>query len=119
MAALDWQDRRRIELSSRRGAAIDDPAHAALAAERAQQSITRLYWGLVSGPVAAALLYTGITGGRTVRTVLGMLAALVFLVVAARLVVHHRARQRHLATADFDATREIAEHHRMTYRRRY
>jgi choline-glycine betaine transporter len=119
MAALDWQDRRRIELSSRRGTTIDDPTHAALAAERAQQSITRLYWGLVSGPVAAALLYTGVTGGSSVRTILGALVALMFVAVAARLVVHYHARQRHLTTADFDATRELAQHHRMTYRRRY
>ena len=119
MASLDWQDRRRIELSSRRNVAIDDPVHAALAAERAQRSITRLYGGLVSGPVAAVLLYSGITGDSAVPTAFGVVAALVFVWVAARLAIHHQARLRHLAVADLEAAREIAQAHRTTYRRRY
>jgi pyridoxine 5'-phosphate synthase PdxJ len=119
MASLDWQVRRRIELSSRRGVTVEDPTHAALAAERAQRSIIRLYWGLISGPIAAALLYTGLAGDSSVRSVVGALAAVVFVVVAARLVVHARARQRHLATADFEGIRAVAQTHRMTYRRRY
>ena len=119
MASLDWQDRRRIELSSRRSVTIEDPTHAALAAERAQRSIVRLYWGLISGPIAAALLYTGIAGDSSVRIIGGALAATVFVVVAARLVVHARARQQHLAAADCEGIRAVAQTHRTTYRRRY
>jgi hypothetical protein len=118
MASLDWQVRRRIELSSRRGVALEDPTHAALAAERAHQSIRSLYWGLVCGPIAAALVWMGTTSGSTVILVFAALAALLFAVIVARLVIHHRARARHLATADFDGIRQIALTHRTTYRRR-
>ena len=119
MASLDWQDRRRIELSSRRGAAFDDPTHAALAAERAHRSSVRVSWLLISGPVAAVLLWSGLTAGSSVRVGLGGFFAAIFAFAVARLVVNHGARTRHLATADFDALREIAQHHRYTYRRRY
>ena len=118
MASLDWQDRRRIELSSRRGVALENPTHAALAVERAHQSIRSLYWGLISGPIAAGLLWTGIVRPSTVSLVVGGLAALVFALVVGRLVIHHQARARHLPAADFDGTREIARTHRTTYRRR-
>jgi hypothetical protein len=119
MASLDWQDRRRIELSSRRDAAFDDPTHAALAAERAHRSSVRMYWLLISGPIAAALLWWGLTTGNSVYVGLGGFFAVIFAYTVTRLAVYHSARTRHLATADFEALREIAQRHRYTYRRRY
>jgi hypothetical protein len=119
MASLDWQDRRRIELSSRRGASFDDPTHAALAAERAHRSSVRVYWLLISGPIAAALLWWGLTAGSALRVGFGGFFAAIFAYTVARLAVYQSARTRHLATADFEALREIAQRHRYTYRRRY
>jgi Flp pilus assembly protein TadB len=119
MDALDWQVRRRIELSSRRGVALDDPAHAALAAEHARRSMASLSWRLLSGPIGALLLWWGITSRTLLIVVFGALWVLAFAVVLGRLVVHRRAHRRYLMTADFDALRKIAQKHRTTYRRRY
>lgn len=119
MDSLDWQDRRRIELSSRRGVALDDPAHAALAAEHARKSMASLYRRSVIGPVGALLLWWGITRGTLVILIFGALCLLVFAVVLGRLLIHRSARSRYLATADFEASRKIAHKHRTTYRRRY
>jgi hypothetical protein len=119
MDSLDWQDRRRIELSSRRGVALDDPAHAALAAEHARKSMASLSWRSVSGPVGALLLWWGITRENLMILIFGALCLLVFAVVLGRLLIHRNARRRYLATADFEASRKIAHKHRTTYRRRY
>lgn len=119
MASLDWQIRRRIELSNRGGATFDDPTHAALAAERAHRSSVRVYWLLISGPIAAALVWSGLTAGSSVRVGLGGFFAVIFAGTVILLAVYHSARSRHLATADFEALREIAQRHRYTYRRRY
>jgi hypothetical protein len=119
MASLHWQDRRRIELSSRRGVVFDDPTHAALAAERAHRLAARTYWFLISGPVAALLLWSGLQADSAVRVWFGGFFAVIFAYTLVLLVTYHGARTRHLATADFEALREIAEQHRYTYRRRY
>lgn len=119
MASLDWQDRRRIELSSRGGVTFDDPTHAALAAERAHRSSVGLYWTLLSGPVAMVLVWLGLSAGPPVLLWFGLFLALLFAFAVWTIVVRQRARVRHLATADFDALREIALKHRTTYRRRY
>ena len=120
MASLDWQDRRRIELASHRGDDLDDPIHAALAVERAHQFSVPLYWALlIVAPVAVYLLWSWSATGDVVRLGAGAVAALVALVLLARIIVYHRARVRHLAIADFDDTRAVALAHRTTYRRRY
>jgi hypothetical protein len=119
MASLDWQDRRRIELSSRRGVTFDDPTYAALAAERAHRLSVRTYWVLISGPIAAALLWSGLDVGSSVRVWFAGIFAVIFAFAMGLLATYHSARTRHLATADFEALREIAQQHRFTYRRRY
>jgi hypothetical protein len=119
MASLDWQARRRIELSPRRGVTFDDPAHAALAAERAHRSSVRTYWLLISGPIAAALLWSGLNADTATLLWLGGVFAVVFAFVVGLLFIYHSARTRYLAAADFEALREIAQQHRYTYRRRY
>ena len=119
MASLDWQDRRRIELASRRSASFEDPTHAALAAERAHRLSVRTYWFLISGPIAAALVWSGLNAGSSVRLWVGGVFAVIFAYAVILLAVYHSARSRHLATADFEALREIAQRHRYTYRRRY
>ena len=119
MASLDWQDRRRIELSSRRGVTLDDPAHAALAAERAHRMSARTYWLMLSGPIAALLLWSGFDTGSAVRVWFGSVCVAIFAVVVAMAYTYYGARTRHLATADFDALRDIAQLHRHTYRSRF
>ena len=118
MAALDWESRRRVELASHRGGLLDDPAHAALAAERGRRAIVRMCWGLVTAPVAALLLWLGLETGEMSPLWFGGFVALVFLIVLSRLLVYQRARSQHLMNADFDELRRIATQHRMTYRRR-
>jgi hypothetical protein len=118
MASLDWQDRRHVELSSKRGEHLDNPAHAALAAERARRASARLYWGLASGPIAAFLLVSALDTGSTWRLWFGGFWTLLFLIVVWTIASYQRGRSRHLANADFDALREVAQTHRTTYRRR-
>jgi hypothetical protein len=43
---------------------------------------------------------------------------LLFLIVVWTIASYQRGRSRHLANADFDALREVAQTHRTTYRRR-
>ena len=118
MASLDWQVRRRIELASSRGGQLDDPTHSALAAERARRVMMRMYWGLLSAPLAGYLLYTWLNTDNVVWLVFGGVWVLVLIGVVARLLIFQRARSQHLMDADFDGLRQIALKHRMTYRRR-
>lgn len=118
MASLDWQVRRRIELASQRGGLLDDPAHAALAAERGRHVIMRTCWGLLSAPLAAYLLWSWSETGSASMLGSGGFCALVFVIVVARIWTHQRARSQHLMNADFEDLRRIALNHRTTYRRR-
>jgi hypothetical protein len=118
MASLDWQVRRRIELASSRGGLLEDPAHAALAAERGRRGIVRMSWGLLTAPLAAYLLWSWLDTDNVSSLALGSLCVLVLAGVVARLVILQRVRSQHLMSADFDGLREIALKHRMTYRRR-
>lgn len=118
MASLDWQERRRVELSTRRGDGLASPVHAALAAERARRAMVRLYVGLASGPIAAVLLLSALDTGSAWRLWFGGFWAVVFLLVLWNISSYQRARSHHLDTADFDALRTLAHTHRATYRRR-
>lgn len=118
MASLDWEDRRRIELASHRGGSLDDPTHAALAAERGHQMAVRLYWGLVFAPLALYLLWSWLETGSTVQLWLAGFCALVLVFVVVRILVYQRVRSQHLSDADFEGLREVALKHRTTYRRR-
>lgn len=118
MAALDWQDRRAIERSSWRGGILDDPTHAALAAERARRASTQTSWALLFAPLAGWLLWTGLQSSSALRLWSGGFWAALFLVAVYRVVGYQRARSEHLMTADFDGLRDLAAAHRERYRRR-
>jgi len=118
MASLDWEDRRRIELASHRGGSLDDPAHAALAAERGHRVTVRLYWGLLFAPLALYLLWSWLETGGAAQLWLGGFCAVVLVFVVSRILVYQRMRSQHLQYADFEGLREVARKHRTTYRRR-
>lgn len=118
MASLGWEDRRRIELASHRGGSLDDPIYAALAAERGQRVVARMYWGLLFAPLGLYLLWSWLETGSPWQMWLGGFCALIFVIVAARILVYQRVRSQHLRDADFDGLRNMAQRHRTTYRRR-
>jgi hypothetical protein len=118
MASLEWENRRRIELASHRGGPLEDPTHAALAAERGRRVVGRMYWGLLLAPLALYLLWSWLETGSTPRLWLGGFCLLVLVIVGSRILVYQRARWQHLENADFEGLRAVAHDHRTTYRRR-